>query len=440
MDPSALLLSTCICKQSQPALHDLAGEWSSPKGTYTRIDGDACCAVRLAASCISNMTLRYVASKDSAGRSCGFRHANHDARRVIEAYVAKDETIVVEFFGGIHFSHLIASTASGLMKKTNESLETHFGESLHHVFSEIFAPVSLPESFKCSGCQVAKAFWQDWLDAGTQLMEQLNQLIPQWPTSPLVVVGRSFGAPLATIAAAHMASIGLKPDAVITMATPRTGNKAFAAHMERLFPSSYLNLINDRDYVPLLPPLLGDWTHIGTTFAFHLDDSKHEYTVQRCPYSSSLNPFYPCRGRGPDGLWQKATTFLNQHLQAFATTADVMLDHTILQSSNKSGDRTEHLEMALDDPEGFISSGLTKNIQTSKVFERLLAPAGTKFDVHWALVMFKSVPTDPRLRTKCKAVSHAIADSLSKCDRKQAAHQSAINAAQCRIEAMELPQ
>ena len=433
MDPSALLLLSA-CKQPQPALQTMT---QAVKGmSYKSIDGEICSAVRLAASLCANQT-RFAAFNTSDGKSCGFHFAYKEARRVVDAYVTKDETIVVEFFGGIHFDHLIASTAPDSMK--GEDREAHFGESLAHVFEQIFEPVSLPESFKCSGCQVAKTFLQDWNAAGTQLMQKLNQLTPHWPSSPMVVVGRSFGAPLAVIAAAHLASIGQKPDAVITIVTPRVGNTAFAAHMEGLFPSNYLNLISDRDYVPLLPPLLGDWTHIGTTYSFHRDDTQHEYTIQRCPRSSSLNPFYPCRGKGPDGAWGSATTWLTNHLKEFATKAGILLDRAIITIDRKEG-KTDHLRLVLDDPEGFIASGLTQNITVANLFKQLLAPNGTTFDFHAASGMFSGVPTQPWLDHKpCTPVSHAIAEDLtiSKCDRKKAGHASAMNTAQCRIEAME---
>ena len=79
------------------------------------------------------------------------------------------------------------------------------------------------------------------------------------------IAGHSLGASVATLLAAEIAAgyASAPVPTVYTFASPRVGDKLFAANYDSLVPETY-RIVNAPDYVPTLPPAWTGYCHVDT--------------------------------------------------------------------------------------------------------------------------------------------------------------------------------
>jgi pimeloyl-ACP methyl ester carboxylesterase len=122
-------------------------------------------------------------------------------------------------------------------------------------------------------------------------------------SEPIVMTGHSLGAALATLAAS------LQPDAdLITFGSPRAGDAAFGASMERRQAESR-RYVNNRDIVCRLPTARLGYQHVGTPFLIDPDgrvsQSAPEDDGLAALLSSALETEYLAR---PGGVLRRELT------------------------------------------------------------------------------------------------------------------------------------
>jgi hypothetical protein len=84
----------------------------------------------------------------------------------------------------------------------------------------------------------------------------------------MTVVGHSLGAALATLYTVEGAQSGkLRHPLLCTFASPRVGDHAFATAFAQL-PLTAWRIVNTRDVVPMLPPEISGFAHVGQTVAY----------------------------------------------------------------------------------------------------------------------------------------------------------------------------
>jgi predicted lipase len=85
------------------------------------------------------------------------------------------------------------------------------------------------------------------------------------------VTGHSLGAALAVLCALDLKHNGYSQVSVINLGQPRVGNQVFAQYYNETITDSF-RMVNQRDWVPHLPPRFIDFYHVPTEVWFQSDD------------------------------------------------------------------------------------------------------------------------------------------------------------------------
>jgi Lipase (class 3) len=140
------------------------------------------------------------------------------------------------------------------------------------------------------GALVADGFWDAWLSLRSQVERALfSAAADRAPSTPsggklrVLVTGHSLGASMAVLCAADLAQHGRFDLSVTTFGCPRTGNAAFAEHVDRVVNASWRTVWID-DVVPHYPPeFLG-----------------YHHTAHELWFSNNSTAFRDCDGSGED--------------------------------------------------------------------------------------------------------------------------------------------
>ena len=122
----------------------------------------------------------------------------------------------------------------------------------------------------------------------------------------LYVAGHSLGAALATLAVGDIIrNTGCRAPTCYTFASPRVGDRAFAAEYNRLMPGRSFRIANTSDVivsmpfpVPFLAFLGGYFTHVDTPVDFTMQEESMEKNHDMSAYMAALDEGRP---RGPFG-------------------------------------------------------------------------------------------------------------------------------------------
>lgn len=79
--------------------------------------------------------------------------------------------------------------------------------------------------YKCNACYVHAGFLQTYNSIADELVAYVKELKEKNPEAGLFITGHSLGGGMTTIAAVDLYSFGIKATTLVTMESPRIGNK-----------------------------------------------------------------------------------------------------------------------------------------------------------------------------------------------------------------------
>ena len=118
-----------------------------------------------------------------------------------------------------------------------------------------------------------------------EVVKQVRNLLAQKPAARVYVTGHSLGGALAQLCALELVRQKFPLALVATFGSPRVGNKTFAtiynqatvaanvSSLQTTLRDLTLNVVNEGDPVPLLPPLLNGYRDAGTELFIRKDGS-----------------------------------------------------------------------------------------------------------------------------------------------------------------------
>lgn len=124
---------------------------------------------------------------------------------------------------------------------------------------------------KCVDCKVHSGFYRNLDSITEELVNYVTELYTVYPVYRLIIVGHSLGGALLTLCGIEFRLRGFKPT-VFTYASPKWFNTEMVHWVNNLFNSESLaqhlseggnfktgliRVVHDEDYVPMLPPKLG---------------------------------------------------------------------------------------------------------------------------------------------------------------------------------------
>jgi predicted lipase len=143
--------------------------------------------------------------------------------------------------------------------------------------------------------KVHKGHSISWTSIRPYVTSMVNNFKSACPSCSIVIVGHSLGAGLATLAAVDLTREGNRVG-LVTLGSPRVGNKDFAAYFRKLrIPT--IRWVHKNDLVPHAPPTLLGYAHVaqeywsktGTSFtscsSTNGEDKKCSKTVKPWKYS-----------------------------------------------------------------------------------------------------------------------------------------------------------
>lgn len=104
----------------------------------------------------------------------------------------------------------------------------------------------------CSGCEVHHGVWKSYLTIREQVLSGVRALVAKHPLADITVTGHSMGGALAAICSLDIINNIRFVQSLITFASLRTGNQAFATAINSLIPNVQ-RVVHYRDPVPHLP-------------------------------------------------------------------------------------------------------------------------------------------------------------------------------------------
>lgn len=134
----------------------------------------------------------------------------------------------------------------------------------------------------CPGCKVHKGFYNFVKNNCADVIRRVAEIKEDHPDYQLVVVGHSLGGALTVLTGIELQLLGHSP-LVISYASPRVGNKALAAFIDKIgdtdaltaqimenkdFTNGFLRVTHAGDLVPKLPPK-PIYQHAG--FEYHIN-------------------------------------------------------------------------------------------------------------------------------------------------------------------------
>jgi hypothetical protein len=119
-------------------------------------------------------------------------------------------------------------------------------------------------SSACKGCQIHQGYGQQWNSAAQQVKTALQQAKAQYPQHRLVITGHSLGAGLASLAGTAMHDAGINTT-IYTYGQPRTGNQAYADHVDQNIGGMYRVTYKD-DGIAQAPPAAKGYRHHTTEY------------------------------------------------------------------------------------------------------------------------------------------------------------------------------
>jgi predicted lipase len=138
--------------------------------------------------------------------------------------------------------------------------------------------------------QVHTGFLESYMSVADQVVERVSALVKKYPSASILFTGHSLGGAMATFAAMDVKEkLGLSNFMMLyTFGSPRTGNKAWADYVMKLYaPSTNLfRIVHGKDMVPYLPQRLLDFTHVGTEIWYPRSDLSSTYKT--CENGSGL--------------------------------------------------------------------------------------------------------------------------------------------------------
>ncbi|CAL8577061.1 hypothetical protein XPA_002910 [Xanthoria parietina] len=121
-----------------------------------------------------------------------------------------------------------------------------------------------PASSRCDNCMVHAGFMASWRHTRPQIIDQLDNLLIQYPNYQVTLVGHSLGGAVAALASLDFHAKGWNPQ-VTTFGEPRVGNHALMKYIDKAFyhesqsnrSVAYRRVTHIGDPVPQLP--LKEW-------------------------------------------------------------------------------------------------------------------------------------------------------------------------------------
>lgn len=135
--------------------------------------------------------------------------------------------------------------------------------------------------------------WEGVLDAATAA-SQGGEIL--WLT------GHSMGAGLALLAAARLASEGLKPRGLQVYGAPRVGDEDFARGFSRHLGSMTVRHVNDNDVVARLPPEDMGYRHVGSLVYYERDGGRRYDEPSYSRLEAIRDRFERAKEGPPDGM------------------------------------------------------------------------------------------------------------------------------------------
>lgn len=144
----------------------------------------------------------------------------------------------------------------------------------------------------CNGCKVHRGFESFIRKSGSEILNMIIELKEEYPKHDIVLFGHSLGAALALLTAIEIRLLGYEA-LVVTVASPKIGNKKFARFVDLLFETKkvinhiekeksfeslrtgYIRMIHRHDLIPFLPPT-DKYAHAG--YEYYLSVQGYEQT------------------------------------------------------------------------------------------------------------------------------------------------------------------
>jgi predicted lipase len=112
--------------------------------------------------------------------------------------------------------------------------------------------------------KIHKGFSTSWNSMKPYVTKMVSNLKSACKSCSVVVVGHSLGAGLATMATVDLVRGGHRVS-LVTLGSPRVGNKDFAAYFKKLrIPT--IRWVNKNDLVPQSPPTLMGYAHVAQEY------------------------------------------------------------------------------------------------------------------------------------------------------------------------------
>eukprot|EP00111_Clytia_hemisphaerica_P006828 TCONS_00019733-protein len=119
----------------------------------------------------------------------------------------------------------------------------------------------------CSKCQVHPGFMRTYTSAKKMIFEQVKMLDAKYPGSKIYVTGYSLGAAQAVYCALELNLAGYDTD-LLTFASPRPGNKAFADFVNKNLGRNNYRVTYAADTINVIPGKPYGYYHVGTEVNF----------------------------------------------------------------------------------------------------------------------------------------------------------------------------
>jgi len=129
-----------------------------------------------------------------------------------------------------------------------------------------------------AGAEVHHGFYTAYTAVQTIVRTTVTRLVKENPHLPLTVTGHSLGAALSVLCSIDIAVQNIIPGekiTVINLGLPRVGNKIFADFWDKTI-GYHRRMVNQRDIVPHLPPIVLGFYHINTEIWFPTNTTTFE--------------------------------------------------------------------------------------------------------------------------------------------------------------------